>query len=138
MRKCISMKTHRKRKQGAEPGRRQETEPGAGQKAAWLLITVFVILILAFSVLAIWKVLTKAAGVDGAGFPAAKGEYPAANTGKSAVNTETGKTEVTAPSVSAGAAILIDGEDGTVLYEKSADQKMYPACLLYTSPSPRD
>ena len=121
------MKTHWKRKQGAEPGRRQETEPGAGQKAAGLAITVFVILILAFSVLAIWKVLTKASGVGGAGFPAVKGEYPAANAGRPAAKTETGETAVTAPAVSAGAAILIDAEDGTVLYEKNADQKMYPA-----------
>lgn len=127
MKKCISVKTHRRRKQGAEQGRRQETEPGAGRKAAWLLVTVFVILILAFSVLAIRKVLTEAAGVDGGGFPAVKGEYTAAKDGYPAVKTEPGETAVTAPSVSAGAAILIDGEDGTVLYEKSADQKMYPA-----------
>lgn len=32
-----------------------------------------------------------------------------------------------APSISAGAAILIDGGDGRVLYEYNADQKMYPA-----------
>lgn len=32
-----------------------------------------------------------------------------------------------APSISAGAAILIDASDGTVLYEYNADQKMYPA-----------
>lgn len=129
MRKCISMKTHRKRKQGAEPGRRQETEPGAGQKAAGLLITVFVILILALSALAIWKVLTEASGVNGAGFPAVKGEYAAAKDGYTAAKPEPGETApaIAAPSVSAGAAILIDAEDGTVLYEKNADQKMYPA-----------
>lgn len=129
MRKCISMKTHRKRKHGAEPGRRQETEPGAGQKAAGLLITVFVILILALSALAIWKVLTEASGVNGAGFPAVKGEYAAAKDGYTAAKPEPGETApaIAAPSVSAGAAILIDAEDGTVLYEKNADQKMYPA-----------
>lgn len=129
MRKCISMKTHRKKKQGAEPGRRQETEPGAGQKAAGLLITVFVILILALSALAIWKVLTEASGVNGAGFPAVKGEYAAAKDGYTAAKPEPGETApaIAAPSVSAGAAILIDAEDGTVLYEKNADQKMYPA-----------
>lgn len=129
MRKCISMKTHRKKKQGAEPGRRQETEPGAGQKAAGLLITVFVILILALSALAIWKVLTEASGVYGAGFPAVKGEYAAAKDGYTAAKPEPGETApaIAAPSVSAGAAILIDAEDGTVLYEKNADQKMYPA-----------
>jgi D-alanyl-D-alanine carboxypeptidase (penicillin-binding protein 5/6) len=32
-----------------------------------------------------------------------------------------------APSISAGAAILIDAGDGTVLYEYNADKKMYPA-----------
>lgn len=129
MRKCISMKTHRKKKQGAEQGRRQETEPGAGQKAAGLLITVFVILILALSALAIWKVLTEASGVNGAGFPAVKGEYAAAKDGYTAAKPEPGETApaIAAPSVSAGAAILIDAEDGTVLYEKNADQKMYPA-----------
>ncbi|MDD6815480.1 MAG: D-alanyl-D-alanine carboxypeptidase [Firmicutes bacterium] len=123
------MKTHRKKKQGAEPGRRQETEPGAGQKAAGLLITVFVILILALSALAIWKVLTEASGVNGAGFPAVKGEYAAAKDGYTAAKPEPGETApaIAAPSVSAGAAILIDAEDGTVLYEKNADQKMYPA-----------
>ena len=31
------------------------------------------------------------------------------------------------PSISAGAAILIDASDGTVLYEYNADEKMYPA-----------
>lgn len=112
MRKCILTKKYRKRKQGAVPG--------DGRKAAGMLITVFVVLILALSVLAIWNVLTEASGVDGGGYPAAKGGYPEAKT-------EPGETAVTAPTVSAGAAILIDAEDGTVLYEKSADQKMYPA-----------
>ena len=104
MRKCILMKTHRKRKQGAEPGRRQETEPGAGQKAAGLLITVFVILILALSALDIWKVLTEASGVNGAGFPAVKGEYAAAKDGYTAAKPEPGETApaIAAPSVSAG------------------------------------
>lgn len=120
MRKCISMKTHRKRKQGAEPGRRQETEPGTGQKAAGLLIDVFVILILALSVLTIWKVLTEASDMDGSGYPAAKDGYPTAKA-------EPVGTTAAAPTVSAGAAILIDAEDGTVLYENNADQKMYPA-----------
>ena len=108
MRKCISMKTRRKRKQEAETGRRQETESGTARKAAELLIAAFVILILGLSVLTIWKVLTAASGVE-EGSPAAKEGFPAA------------------PSVSAGAAILVDAEDGTVLYEKNADQKMYPA-----------
>ncbi|MGN1144559.1 MAG: D-alanyl-D-alanine carboxypeptidase family protein [Anaerovoracaceae bacterium] len=134
MRKCISMKPHQKKKQGAEPGRRQETEPGAGQKAAGLAVTGFVILILALSVLAIWKVLTEASSMNGAGFPTVKGEYTAAKDGHTAAKdgypvskTESGESAIAAPSVSAGAAILIDVEDGTVLYEKNADQKMYPA-----------
>ena len=93
------MKTRRKRKQEAETGRRQETEQGAGRKAAWLLVTVFVILILVLSVLAIRKVLTEAAGVDGGEFPAVKGEYTAAKDGYPAVKTEPGETAVTAPSV---------------------------------------
>ena len=53
MRKCISMKTRRKRKQEAETGRRQETESGTARKAAELLIAAFVILILGLSVLTI-------------------------------------------------------------------------------------
>ncbi|MGN0713466.1 MAG: D-alanyl-D-alanine carboxypeptidase family protein [Anaerovoracaceae bacterium] len=87
-----------------------------------MLIAVFVVLILALSVLTIWKVLMEASGVNGGGCPAAKCGYPAAKT-------EPGETApaASAPSVSAGAAILIDAEDGTVLYEKNADQKMYPA-----------
>lgn len=32
-----------------------------------------------------------------------------------------------APTVSAGGAILIDAEDGRVIYEKEADKKLYPA-----------
>ena len=32
-----------------------------------------------------------------------------------------------APAISAASAILIDADDGTVLYEYNADKKMYPA-----------
>lgn len=35
--------------------------------------------------------------------------------------------EVRAPQISAGGAILIDGKDGRVIYEKDADKKLYPA-----------
>ena len=34
---------------------------------------------------------------------------------------------VLAPSVSAGGAILINSDDGKVIYEKNADKKLYPA-----------
>jgi len=37
------------------------------------------------------------------------------------------ETAARAPGISAGAAILMDAGDGTVLYEYNADQKMYPA-----------
>lgn len=36
-------------------------------------------------------------------------------------------TSARAPTISAGAAVLIDAEDGRVLYEYNADEKMYPA-----------
>lgn len=42
-----------------------------------------------------------------------------------AAYTETVAVQV--PAVSAGAAILVDGADGAVLYEYNADKKMYPA-----------
>ena len=35
--------------------------------------------------------------------------------------------EVTEPAISARGAILIDAKDGSVLYEKNAHEKMYPA-----------
>lgn len=40
---------------------------------------------------------------------------------------KTVSSEVRAPVVSAGGAILIDAEDGRVIYEKDADKKLYPA-----------
>ena len=36
------------------------------------------------------------------------------------------------------AAIVIDFDTEEVLFEVNADTRNYPACLLYTSPSPRD
>lgn len=71
------------------------------------VLTTMTILVAA-SGLTIWKVLMAAEDPGRGGYPAVE-------------------TSARAPGISAGAAVVIDAEDGMVLYEYNADEKMYPA-----------
>ena len=45
---------------------------------------------------------------------------------------------IAVPEVNAQTYVLMDYNSGAVLASLNPDQRQYPACLLYTSPSPRD
>lgn len=78
---------------------------GIGRRIA-VLATMTILV--AASGLTIWKVLMAAEDPGRGGYPAVE-------------------TSARAPGISAGAAVVIDAEDGMVLYEYNADEKMYPA-----------